>query len=92
VMGYLALQTQSLLPSAVFHFTHNSLSVIAGRQASQLLDDSSWLRWLMHPTKSEVLPFGYHWPVIVLGAAASLAILLAFRRQEAPEALTEPPK
>jgi len=81
VMGYLALQTRSLLPSAVFHFTHNSLSVIAGRQVPQLLDQSSWVGWLMHPTGSQVVPFGYHWPVIALGAVASLAILMAFRRQ-----------
>jgi sodium transport system permease protein len=79
VMGYLALQTRSLLPCAIFHFTHNSMSVIASRQVPQLLDQPSWLAWLMHPTGSQVVPFGYNWPIIALGAVASLAILLAFR-------------
>jgi sodium transport system permease protein len=79
VLGYLALQTRSLLPCAVFHFTHNSMSVIVSHQASQLLDQPSWLTWLMHPTGSQVVPFGYNWPVVVLSAVASLAILLAFR-------------
>ncbi len=31
VLGYLAVQTGSLLPCVLFHFTHNSLLLIAGR-------------------------------------------------------------
>jgi sodium transport system permease protein len=79
VMGYLALQTRSLLPCMIFHLTHNSLSVIASRQVPQLLDQPSWLAWLMHPTGSQVVPFGYNGPVLALGAVASVGILLAFR-------------
>jgi sodium transport system permease protein len=79
VVGYLALQTRSLLPCAIFHFTHNSLSVIASRHVPQLWEQGSWLGWLIHPTGSQVVSFGYNWPVIALGAVASLAILLALR-------------
>lgn len=85
VMGYLALQTRSLLPCVIFHFTHNSLSVIASRQLPQLLDQQSSLAWLIHPTGSQVVPFAYNWPIIALAAVASAAILLAFRNTGTPE-------
>lgn len=79
VLGYLAVQTQSLLPCAVFHFTHNSLSIVAGRELPRLLEQPSWLDWLAYSTSSQVVPFAYHASVLVASAALSLAILWLFR-------------
>ena len=76
VLGCLAWQTKSLVPCALFHLTHNSLAVIAGRHLPRLMEQPSWLDWLVHRTDSEVVPFAYHWPVITVAAGISLAIFL----------------
>jgi sodium transport system permease protein len=80
VLGYLAVQTRSLLPCAIFHFTHNSLAVVVGRELPGLLEQPSWLEWLAHPTGSQVVPFAYNAPVVAIAALASLAIILLFKR------------
>lgn len=74
VIGYVALQTNSLLPGAIFHFTHNALSVLAGRITPQVLEQHPWLDWLYQPTGSPVIPFAYHWPVLVVSGMVSLGL------------------
>jgi len=80
VLGYLAVQTRSLLPCVIFHFTHNSLAIVVGRDLPGLLEQPSWLEWLAHPTGSPVVPLAYHAPVVAIAALASLAIILLFQR------------
>jgi sodium transport system permease protein len=78
VIGYLAVQTGSLLPGVLFHMAHNALGLLSGQLKPELLDRSPALSWLVRDPAGEG-PL-YHWPVIALGAALGLAILLWFRR------------
>jgi sodium transport system permease protein len=90
VIGYLAVQSGSLLPGMVFHFTHNALSVLAGRMiTTEIVERAAWLRWLLQPADSRVLPFSYGWPVLVLSAALSFLLLLWFRRLPHPQYVEE---
>jgi sodium transport system permease protein len=79
VLGYLAVQSGSLLPGVLYHATHNSLSVVAGRITPELIDRHSWLDWLFRPTSSETLSYVYSWPVVVAGGVVGIAILIWFR-------------
>ncbi len=95
VIGYLAWQTNSLLPGALFHFTHNALSLLAGRITPESFEQHPWLDWLFHPTGSQVVPYAYHWPVLLLSGLISLGLLWRLknanghRTQEPGEAATQ---
>ena len=78
VIGFIAVQTGSLLPAVVFHFVHNSLGVLLKPAGEALSDGDHWLHWLMRG-ESEGGPL-YHWGVIAVGLAASAAILYWFHR------------
>jgi sodium transport system permease protein len=75
VIGYVALQTNSLLPGAIFHFTHNGLSLLAGRITPELVEQHRWLDWVLYTTGSQVVPCAYHWPVLIAGGIVSLMLL-----------------
>lgn len=79
-IGYIAVQSGSLVPGMVFHFTHNSLSVLAGRVTPAALGAHPWLHWLFCPVGSEAAVYAYHWPWLALGAAVGIGILLWFRQ------------
>ncbi len=75
VIGYVALQTNSLLPGAIFHFTHNALSLLAGRITPDLVEQHPWLDWVFYTTGSQVVPCAYRWPVLIAGGIVSLILL-----------------
>jgi len=75
VIGYVALQTNSLLPGAIFHFTHNALSLLAGRITPDLVEQHPWLDWVFYTTGSQVVPCTYRWPVLIAGGIVSLILL-----------------
>jgi len=79
VIGYVALQTNSLLPGAIFHLTHNALSVLAGRMTQQQIEQHPWLDWVLYPTGSHAVPYAYHWPVLVVAGVVSLGLLWGLR-------------
>jgi sodium transport system permease protein len=78
VLGYLAVQTGSLLPGVLFHMTHNALGVLSGQLKPELLQRWPALSWMVDDPSGE--SFLYRWPVIVLGALLGLMILLWFRQ------------
>lgn len=71
VLGYLAVQTGSLLPGVAFHMTYNGMSVLVGRITADTLVDYPVLASLVHSAGES---YEYNWPVPV--AAGILAILL----------------
>jgi sodium transport system permease protein len=79
VVGYLALQTRSILPGAVFHFTHNSLAMLAGRTIPPLVEQHPGLEWLVRSTGSQVVPYAFQWPVLVVSGIVSLALILRLK-------------
>lgn len=83
VIGFLAVQTRSLFPGMIFHFAHNSLSVLTGRIDIDLVEKVPLLKWLFQESSSDVVSFVYRWPVIVASFLSSAAILYWFRRQAA---------
>jgi sodium transport system permease protein len=77
VIGYIAVQTGSLLPGIFFHLTHNTMMVLAGRVTAEQLADHSALRWLFRA--ADATEFGYHWYIAVIGGIVSIGVLLWFR-------------
>jgi sodium transport system permease protein len=80
VLGYIAVQTDSLLPGVVFHLTHNSLGVMLGRISSRTIEATPWLEWILGPSQSVATPNTYHYPALVFSVLMTVAILYWFRR------------
>jgi sodium transport system permease protein len=77
VIGYLAVQTRSLLPGLTFHFVYNSLLLYLGLQEL----DAHWaarLNWLVEIDNGSV---AYRWPAIALSFVGSAAILWCFGQE-----------
>ena len=49
VLGYIVVKTGSLWPGVLFHFTHNSLSVLQARLTPDVQQSQPLLRWLFVP-------------------------------------------
>ena len=48
VLGYIAVQSGSLLPCIVFHATHNALGILANQYIPSLLAQKPQFAWLIH--------------------------------------------
>ncbi len=77
VIGYIAVQTGSLLPGILFHVTNNSLVVLTTRITPELVSDYPLLGWLFHSVGKE--EFGYNWPVVVIASLLSAGLFLWLR-------------
>lgn len=80
LIGYLAVQTGSILPGMLFHVVHNTLQLASTRLTPELID-----RWPVLGTLLTVGPEGetsYPWQVVVLGSGLALMILYQFSRLE----------
>jgi sodium transport system permease protein len=77
VIGYIVVQTGSLLPGIAFHLVYNSLGLLSFVELPSAGDGGQWWKWFgeMH---GEAM--SYHWPIIVLGAMLSAALLVWFHR------------
>jgi len=71
VIGYVAVQSGSLLPSILFHLMYNTLGI-----STALGGRAWWLAWLPVDEPTTV----WQWPVIVVGTLLSVAILVWFHR------------
>ena len=78
IIGFIAIQTGSLLPGVLFHIVHNSMALIVQRITPAAGDEHSWLLWLMHDASEQ--GHLYQWPVVAASVLASVAILLWFHR------------
>ena len=77
VIGYIAVQTGSLLPCIVFHLIYNSLGLLALFGFAATIHDHAWLHWIF---TAEGEAISYQWPLVAAGAIMSVLILNWFRR------------
>ncbi len=87
VIGYLAVQSGSLLPGAIFHVLNNSLAVANSRITPEVLD-----RWPSLGTLASAVDGGgciYHWPVVGICAFAGLVLLGWFAGLPYPKSAEE---
>ncbi len=77
VLGFIAVQTGSLLPCITFHLTYNSLGLVSAFGLAAVLREQSWLNWAFEVQGNSV---SYQWPLICIGAILSVFILNWFRQ------------
>jgi len=90
VIGYLAVQTGSILPGILFHLTHNSLGILVGLLTSEQVANNGLARVLFVSSRDSYLSslsepgdgeaFVYRLPVLI-GGAVIAALLLAWYRK-----------
>jgi sodium transport system permease protein len=78
VLGFIAIQTGSILPCILFHVVHNSMAVVVQKLLTAAGDHAHWVSWLVRDGAAEG-PL-YHWPVVVVSAVAGAGILYWFHR------------
>ena len=77
-IGFLAVQSGSILPAMVFHAVHNGLTVVSTRASGQIVEDWPPLGWFVRAGTDGALEFA--WPVVALATCLMLAILFWFQR------------
>ena len=81
LIGYLAVQSGSILPSILFHVIHNTLTLaavqVSHKITPQLLDRWPLLAWLVSPADEGMM---FRWPVVVASALAAFVLLVWFQR------------
>ncbi len=79
VIGYLAVQTGSLLPCIGFHLVYNSLGLTSVLGLGRMVHGNAWLDWFFVVSEAGD-GVSYRWFMVVLGSVASLLILNWFCR------------
>jgi sodium transport system permease protein len=87
VLGYLAVQSGSILPGMVFHVCHNTLAVANSRITSEMFWNWPLLRTIATPVKGGGCTFD--WPVVAAGALAGFLLLAWFGRLPCPKSAEE---
>jgi sodium transport system permease protein len=77
VIGYLAVQTGSVLPGMLFHFVYNSMSLLMALALPDVIGDHTLLDWLYVVEDGSVAY--YHWPAVVGSLLLSAALMSWFR-------------
>jgi sodium transport system permease protein len=78
VIGFIAIQTGSLLPGVLFHVIHNSMALLVQQFAPALRTEHAWLSWLiLDPSEQGPL---YAWPVVAVSLIVSAALLYWFHK------------
>lgn len=77
VIGYLAVQTGSLLPCVGFHLMYNTLSLTAVTGRWSTPQAGSWWEWLVRVDGEGV---AYRWPVVAIAIVVSALLLAWFRK------------
>jgi sodium transport system permease protein len=72
VIGYIAVQSGSLVPCILFHMTYNAL-MLASLKLPELTE--GWPDWALPLKESAPGEIVYRWPVVAACGAASLALL-----------------
>jgi sodium transport system permease protein len=83
VVGYLVVQSGSILPGMIFHFTHNLMLLANGRITPELCEQRPWLKMFVESTGSQGAM--YHWQLWAVGAIFGALILAWFQRQSYPK-------
>jgi sodium transport system permease protein len=75
LIGYLAIQTGSLLPGVAYHFVHNSLALLTVELTGAWRDKVPALRWIVSDGETG---FAFTWPAMLLGTAVAILALAWF--------------
>ncbi len=78
VIGYLSVQTGSLLPAMVYHFTNNSLPLLLGHLIDQPAARQFPWNWLL--VRHDEVPYVFTWPATALAGLAAAGLLYWFHR------------
>ena len=82
VIGYLVVQTGSILPGIVFHVIHNSLALVTGQMAEKItplaIERSSVLGFFVRSTQDGDIVF--RWPLVVFSLLLAVPLLIWFHR------------
>jgi sodium transport system permease protein len=79
VIGYITVQSGSLLPGMVFHFTHNALLTLLARLTPELLADYPLAGWFLRPAAGPTPSCEYRGAWLALSSVVALALWLWFR-------------
>ncbi|MBN2022509.1 MAG: CPBP family intramembrane metalloprotease [Pirellulales bacterium] len=79
VLGFLAVQTGSLIPCIVYHATHNALALTAAQITPGLLNESPFLNFIVRRGPDGAFAC-YKLPLVVLAVVLALMILTWFGR------------
>ena len=91
VLGYLAVQTGSLLPCMIFHMVHNGMNILSAKFLPVLHDVAPQL--FRESTEYGEPSFIYNWPIILIAAICSMTILHWYSTQSPGNStVEEPPK
>lgn len=77
VIGYVAVQTGSIIPCMLFHMTYNGLMFATQYWPSLIERQPALAKLFREPGSNQLL---YSWPVIVAGLAGATLLLLWLRR------------
>ncbi len=87
ILGFLAVQSGSILPGIVFHVVHNTLAVANARILPEMVPDTPLLRRFVTPIDGGGCIFS--WPVAAVGLLAALLLLMWFGRLKGPKSAEE---
>lgn len=73
VIGYLAVQSGSLLPAVVYHLLNNTFAVAGSRITPETLDQFRVLASML--TGSPDSGYTFHWQIVLAGGLAALLLL-----------------
>jgi sodium transport system permease protein len=76
VIGYLAVQSGSLLPGLLFHAIYNGLSLFVAWNYEAWSSHYTFVAWLVQGNSEG---FAYTWPVVQASLVLSAALLFWFR-------------
>jgi sodium transport system permease protein len=76
VIGYLAVQTGSLLPCIAFHMVHNTLTLAFSQVTPTVLKQSDLLARMIRPAGEGA--FGYNWMIVAFAACGAALLLTGF--------------
>ena len=79
MIGYIAVQSGSILPGMIFHGVHNALRISLLHLEPETLDRYPSLDWIVQSVNGEGI--SYQPFVVALGAIGAAAILYWFHRQ-----------
>ncbi len=87
VIGYMAVQSGSLLPGVAFHLVHNTLGVASARITPAMLDQLPLAKVFVTPGDGGGIAFT--WPAVVGGAVLGLLLLGLFAMIPCPKSAEE---
>jgi len=88
LLGYVAMQSGSLLPGVAFHAVHNGLLMANGRIAPEMIPVGTWMDRFAAPLEGGGCTF--HWPAALVGLAAAALVLYWFGRLARPPLPEQP--